>query len=134
METKNYKHGDIASMETLGKKIVLSMVIVTFKCGKFPPPNNSVINTVADYLFRITNGERINLKSVKDWNISEHFVDKGCAVSLKTMEDILFTAGITENIEYWSKQLDSLNRIEGCDHSEDFEDPFSEFNMSEEQE
>jgi hypothetical protein len=130
METKQYKHGDIATMKTLGKETIMSMVKMSFKYGKFPPPDNSVIKTIVDYIFSIVNGEGINLKSKKDWNVSEHFADKDGTVSLKTMEDILFTSGITENIEYWSKQLDSLNRMECCNHSDDFEDPFSEFDMS----
>jgi hypothetical protein len=125
------KHGDIKTMKGDSLESIFGKVKVSFIAAKYSnPTNDSKMMEIAQYPHRIVNGEGVSLKSVESIVSKKQFAERDGTVNMKIMKDILFTVGIIENIEYWAKQLDLMNRSEYCEHSDDFEDPFSEFDMS----
>lgn len=108
------------------ESIFISVEFTFSMLGKLSSPiDEGKMKEIAQYFYRIANGEEINLKSL-DWSVSKHTADRNGTIKVSTIRDILFTVGVTENIDHWSEQLDLLNRVECCDHSDDFEDPFLE--------
>jgi hypothetical protein len=118
------KHGDIKTMKGDSLESIFSSVKSIFLMDKHPVDENK-IKQVAEYFYALANGTEFNLKSL-DWSVSTHKADRNGTIKISTIRDVLFTVGITDNIDHWSEQLDLLNRVEYTEHSDDFEDPFIE--------
>lgn len=118
------KHGDIKTMKGDSLESIFGSIKVAFLLGKRPVPiNENKMKEIAEYFYKIVNEEGANLKSL-DWSVSKQIAERNGTIKHSTIRDVLFTLGITQDIEYWSEQLDLLNRVEYCEHSDDFEDPF----------
>lgn len=125
------KHGDIKTMKGDSVDSIFASVKAAFLTGKCKSTiDENKMKEIAEYFYKIINEGGIILKS-SGWSVSKHVADTAGVIKINTIRDVLFTLGVTENIEYWCERLDLLNRVEYCEHSEDFEDPFSELDMSE---
>jgi hypothetical protein len=120
------KHGDIKTMKGDSIDSIFASVKATFMTGKCRNPiDENKMREIAEYFYKIINEGGMILNS-PGWSVSKHVADTAGIIKINTIRDVLCTLGVSENIEYWCERLDLLNRVEYCEHSDDFEDPFLE--------